>query len=196
MRSLKGVENPIIKIEVCKKESLRNYKGSENVKMPYLKIYCKLPGNVASIRNFLKEPRKVGGIDMPTLSFESNMPFALRFMIDKDIVGMGWIRLLGGKYKEAPLRHSRCQLELDVDHQYVVALPTSDYPMIAPLRVLSFDIECAAPKGFPNPEVDCVIQIACVVKEHNSVDELVRVVFTYMECENIPGAHVKWFHKE
>ena len=26
------------------------------------------------------------------------MPFALRFMIDKDIVGMGWIRLKGKYY--------------------------------------------------------------------------------------------------
>ena len=27
------------------------------------------------------------------------MPFALRFMIDRDIVGMGWVKLKGGKYK-------------------------------------------------------------------------------------------------
>ena len=27
------------------------------------------------------------------------MPFALRMMIDKDIVGMGWVGLEGGKYK-------------------------------------------------------------------------------------------------
>ena len=30
---------------------------------------------------------------MPSNTFESNMPFALRFMIDKDIVGMGLIKL-------------------------------------------------------------------------------------------------------
>lgn len=36
---------------------------------------------------------------------------------------------------------------------------------MAPLRILSFDIECAGRKGiFPEPNVDPVIQIASVVK--------------------------------
>ena len=87
-------------------------------------------------------------------------------------------------------------MELSINHQYVEALPTSEYPMIAPLRVMSFDIECAAPKGFPNAKDDPIIQIACIVKEHNNPHEIVRVVFTYLECENIPGAHVKWFNDE
>jgi DNA polymerase elongation subunit (family B) len=33
------------------------------------------------------------GVDFESTTFESNMPFALRFMIDKDIVGMGWVRV-------------------------------------------------------------------------------------------------------
>jgi DNA polymerase delta subunit 1 len=33
-----------------------------------------------------------------TTTYESNMPFALRFMIDNDIVGMQWIQIQGGKY--------------------------------------------------------------------------------------------------
>jgi DNA polymerase elongation subunit (family B) len=36
---------------------------------------------------------------------------------------------------------------------------------MAPLRILSFDIECAGRKGiFPEPDKDPVIQIASVVK--------------------------------
>lgn len=43
--------------------------------------------------------------------------------------------------------------------------PEGEWSDIAPLRVLSFDIECAGRKGvFPEPEVDPVIQIASVVK--------------------------------
>lgn len=30
---------------------------------------------------------------LPELTFESNIPYALRFMIEYDIVGMGWIEL-------------------------------------------------------------------------------------------------------
>lgn len=32
-------------------------------------------------------------IDLPGLTFESNVPYALRFMVDKDIVGMGWVEI-------------------------------------------------------------------------------------------------------
>ncbi len=28
------------------------------------------------------------------------MPYALRFMIDKNIVGMGWVKLIGNQYKK------------------------------------------------------------------------------------------------
>ena len=38
------------------------------------------------------------------------------------------------------------------------------YSHTAPLRILSFDIECAGRKGiFPEPQVDPVIQIASMV---------------------------------
>lgn len=30
---------------------------------------------------------------LPELTYESNVPYALRFMIEFDIVGMGWIEL-------------------------------------------------------------------------------------------------------
>lgn len=32
-------------------------------------------------------------MELPQLTFESNIPYALRFMIEYDIVGMGWIEL-------------------------------------------------------------------------------------------------------
>ena len=32
-----------------------------------------------------------------------------------------------------------------------------EWSMIAPVRILSFDIECAANKGFPNAERDPII---------------------------------------
>jgi len=39
-----------------------------------------------------------------------------------------------------------------------------DWSHIAPLRILSFDIECAGRKGiFPEPDIDPVIQIANMV---------------------------------
>ena len=34
-----------------------------------------------------------------SVTYESNLPFALRFMIDNDIVGMQWIKIPQNKYK-------------------------------------------------------------------------------------------------
>lgn len=45
--------------------------------------------------------------------------------------------------------------------------PDGEWANIAPLRVLSFDIECAGRKGiFPEANVDPVIQIAAMVTRH------------------------------
>ena len=74
------------------------------------------------------------------------MPYALRFMIDKNIVGMGWVRLIGDRYRKTndSKKLSFCQIELVVKHEYIEAISTEQQPMLASLRVLSFDIECAA----------------------------------------------------
>lgn len=47
------------------------------------------------------------------LTYESNILFALRFMIDCNIVGGNWIEISAGKYKKAIKSMSYCQLELD-----------------------------------------------------------------------------------
>lgn len=46
--------------------------------------------------------------------------------------------------------------------------PDGEWSKMAPLRILSFDIECAGRKGiFPEANIDPVIQIASVVKVHS-----------------------------
>lgn len=50
-------------------------------------------------------------------------------------------------------------------------MPEGEWSGIAPLRILSFDIECAGRKGiFPEPSVDPVIQIASVVQIHGNIN--------------------------
>lgn len=93
--------------------------------------------------------------------------------MDTDIVGCNWLELPAGKYtlrlkKKVqgfpgqgllpPLTHpcpqtTQCQLEADVLWSDVVSHPPEGpWQRIAPLRVLSFDIECAGRKGLsPGP---------------------------------------------
>ncbi len=54
------------------------------------------------------------------------------------------------------------QIEADISENDIVPRkPEGDWSKVAPLRILSFDIECQGRKGhFPEAEHDPVIQIA------------------------------------
>ncbi|KAF9610167.1 hypothetical protein IFM89_020604, partial [Coptis chinensis] len=52
------------------------------------------------------------------VTYESNVLFALRFMIDCDIVGGNLIEVPVGKYKKAVRTMSYCQLEFDCMYPY------------------------------------------------------------------------------
>ena len=96
------------------------------------------------------------------MTYESNLPYALRFMIDNHIVGMSWIRVKAGTYRLRGSQDKLCntQYELDVeDFNNVECLPCEgEHSKIAPLRILSFDIECSAEKGkFPQAQSDPII---------------------------------------
>ena len=84
------------------------------------------------------------------------MPFALRYMIDKDINGMQWVQIEKGNYilRHNSLKMSTCQFEFDVmDCNHMEPVPLGVKSDIAPLRIMSFDIECMAAKGkFPTPD--------------------------------------------
>lgn len=73
-------------------------------------------------------------------------------MADTNVVGCGWIELPAGKYQMRSrfAAQSRCQIEVDVGwNDFIAHSPEGDWADIAPLRILSFDIECAGRKGKP-----------------------------------------------
>ena len=132
--------------------------------------------------------------------FETSIPTEVRFMVDANMSGMNWLLLRAGSYKilEPAARLSRCQIEVSADWRNVVSFePVGEWSAIAPLRVLSFDIECAGRKGtFPDPRIDPVIQIASVLSVHGHPDHLTQDVFTLRSCAHINGAVLHTFEEE
>ena len=98
-------------------------------------------------------------------TFESNVLYTLRFMVDRGVVGGNWVELPAGGYAHREKKQSMCQYECDVRYDAVVShAPEGQYSKLAPFRILSVDIECAGRKGhFPDAEHDPVIQIATMV---------------------------------
>ncbi|KAL9936217.1 hypothetical protein V8E36_005059 [Tilletia maclaganii] len=129
-----------------------------------------------------------------------NIAFTLRFMIDHKIVGMNWLTLKQGEYNMLPeaQKISLCQIEAECMASAIVShAPEGEYSDIAPLRIMSFDIECAGRKGvFPEPSVDPVIQIACMVTRQGQNNPFIKVIFTLNTCAHIVGSHVLSFDKE
>mmetsp|Transcript_43473 Transcript_43473/g.31297 ORF Transcript_43473/g.31297 Transcript_43473/m.31297 type:complete len:99 (+) Transcript_43473:445-741(+) len=94
-------------IETMKKTSVYNYSDKQST---FLKIYVAQPRFVAQLRGIFEKGFDSSHQDDDNFSrttYESNMPFALRFMIDNDIGGMTWIRIEPGNYI---VRQGNCKM--------------------------------------------------------------------------------------
>jgi DNA polymerase delta subunit 1 len=113
---------------------------------------------------------------------------------------MSWVEAPAGKYRVMSAREgvSNCQIEAIVSYRDLIAHPNEgEWTKMAPLRILSFDIECAGRKGvFPEPNQDPVIQIGNVVTRYGESKPFVRNVFVLDTCSLIVNTQVLEFDKE
>uniref|UniRef100_A0A0G4I0X9 DNA polymerase n=1 Tax=Chromera velia CCMP2878 TaxID=1169474 RepID=A0A0G4I0X9_9ALVE len=195
----KRMRKRVLAVEVMKKESLMHYTGQGA--SDFFRVTVALPKMVATCRGIIERGLTVKGHRMPEVSYETNVPFALRFMIDTDVSGGNWCEAVAGKYfMRPPSQHmSSCQIEVDLWYSDLTSHKAEgDWMHLAPLRVLSFDIECvkAVGQGFPQAEEDPVIQIAAVLKEQGQDEPLCKVLFSLHTCAPIAGAAVFSYEDE
>ncbi|KAG7443660.1 uncharacterized protein BT62DRAFT_988235 [Guyanagaster necrorhizus] len=188
----------VIKVEIIKRRSLWGYRGDDQV--PFLKITITEPRSLPKVRGLFEKNSvdfnglfvRKDGEAIPT--FESNVAYTLRFMIDTKVVGMNWIEVPCGKYNiiNNEGKKSLCQLEISMRwNAFISHAPEGDWSKVAPLRILSFDIECAGRKGiFPEANVDPVIQIANMVTRQGESKPFIRNIFTLNSCSPIVGSQV------
>eukprot|EP00850_Spirogloea_muscicola_P000852 SM000003S11097 [mRNA] locus=s3:857343:865257:- [translate_table: standard] len=165
---------------------------------PFLRIVVATPTMVSACRGILERGLTVNGCVERFLTYESNVVYALRFMVDRDIVGGNWVELPAGDYVPVATPLSLCQIEVDIRYDRIVSHPPEGrFARLAPFRILSFDIECAGRRGyFPEAQKDSVIQIANMVTEQGSDKPFVRNVMTLRSCAPIVGAEVLSFDDE
>uniref|UniRef100_A0A8I3XDN2 DNA polymerase n=1 Tax=Callithrix jacchus TaxID=9483 RepID=A0A8I3XDN2_CALJA len=168
----------VLAVELCSRESIFGYHG--HGPSPFLRITLALPRLVAPARRLLEQGIRVAGLGTPSFApYEANVDFEIRY-------GLGLT---------SP---ASCQLEADVLWSDVVSHPPEGpWQRIAPLRVLSFDIECAGRKGiFPEPERDPVIQICSLGLRWGEQEPFLRLALTLRPCAPILGAKVQSYEKE
>ncbi|KAH9507561.1 hypothetical protein Btru_051479, partial [Bulinus truncatus] len=203
MRSNKeGIVQAVLAVDCVERESIYGYHG--NKKSLFLKITVAIPRLIAPCKRLLEQ-----GIQLPGYqhhgfqTYESNIDFEIRFMVDTDVVGCNWIELPAGKYSvrvkdNSNPKISRCQLEVDIAWTEFISHQTEgEWSKVAPFRILSFDIECAGRKGiFPEPNKDSVIQIANMVVYQGESEPFIRNVFTLKSCAPVVGSQVLSYETE
>ena len=169
-------------IEIVEKINIYNYNAK---KEEYLKIILYDPKNVSFLRDNFEKGYNIGDFKFEPQTFESKINFPLRFMVDRNIVGMSWVKIESGKYKLSKRPISNCQIEAWCSVEDVIPLSThGEYSKLAPLRILSIDIECSSEGGhFPVPGKDPVIQISNICIEFGADSEpIVQKMFSFKTC--------------
>jgi len=189
-------EPAIQSVQMLLRESLFGFQG--NQKSPYLKVTVTNPKYINKLRSTIEHGNANykglwKGIEGGIMTFD-NIQYVLRFMIDTSVTGMGWVEVPAGKYHVMQQydRQSNCQIEAYCHYKDMVALGhDGEWAKMAPLRILSFDIECAGRKGvFPEPNVDPVIQIANVVTRYGESKPFIRNVFVLDTCSLIVNTQI------
>lgn len=191
------LQHMVLAVEVHEKSTLFQWQGGTH--SLFFRVEVGIPNLVAMARTICE-----GGFELTEnrgsfpgcTTYETNIPFALRFMVDRKIPGGGWVEV-SDQYEIRPdnRKRSHCQIEVDTHYNQIMV---QDWMKIAPLRVLSFDIECynQEGKGFPVAQKNPVIQIAVVVKEHGRDEHVMKGVWVLDSCADIAGANVFSFEKE
>ncbi|CAE6425734.1 unnamed protein product [Rhizoctonia solani] len=200
----------VLKIEIVHKRSLWSYRlntRGEDETSPFLKIILSEARNVPKVRDeytsALLVIRNLSSAVAHVSSIAENVTIkacSTAQLLHTKIVGMNWVEAPAGAYelRSNSQKISNCQIELNIRYDLIKSYPAEgEWSKVAPLRILSFDIECAGRKGiFPEASIDPVIQIANMVTVQGETSPFVRNVFTLDDCAHIVGSDVISFEKE
>ncbi|KAI8959084.1 DNA polymerase family B-domain-containing protein [Daldinia sp. FL1419] len=192
----------IYSCQVVLRENIYGFQG--NTQSPYIKITVTDPKHIPRVRSAFEknEANWRGmwkGIEGGIMTFD-NLQYVLRFMVDCKIPGMSWVEAPAKSYHLIPenQRQSSCQIEAEICYRDLISHePKGEWSKMAPLRILSFDIECAGRKGiFPEANQDPVIQIANVVTRYGESKPFVRNVFCLEKTSPIVATEILDFSNE
>ncbi|SFM66098.1 DNA-directed DNA polymerase [Methanolobus profundi] len=157
--------------------------GYQVSKKPMLKVTTMEPRNVPEIRDDV--------LTLPGVKevYETDILFRNRFLIDKDLHGMGWVTATPSSNEPVSEGRIYCDSVFTAD-----SLEEIEKLSIAPLKYLAFDIECLPIGGsMPVPETSPVIMVSMSFSPAYNGHE--TVVLVAKKVEGI-GEDVECFDSE
>lgn len=152
--------------QMAVEERARPLRGPDHPDVRMVRVTLRAPSHVAAARNALEQANRAV-VSKRYVTYEANVPFELRYMIDHNMYGCQWLRLSPGVCEQSRYQRSSAQYEWRVrpgirHTEKWEPLATSD---IGPMRILFYDIEVfRKERGFPVAKHDPVIMIACALQ--------------------------------
>ena len=122
----------------------------------------------------------------------------IRNITDWETEGKIWVLLKKGQWQLTTDKVTNCQIEVDIEKESgAIVLPRKGkHSAIAPLRIMSFDVEAMNDHGFPEPDWAQAITIAAVVKVQGEEGLFARNVYQLGSCAPITGCRVLSYGSE
>lgn len=158
----------VVRVERVEGRSLYGFHCNRPLEHMY-KITMAMPSFVPLARDCLEDKNEaVTFVPIPT--YEANVPFELRFMIDAKFGGCQWLRMSRGRYTQL---FDVGRISPGSQYEFYAKpggclqpIDTKEKGDLAPLRTLSFDIEaCREERGFVNAKENSAICIAAALHE-------------------------------
>ena len=163
-RLIKDTFGQVKKVEIVEKFEPVGYQKS---KKEMLKITTHLPRDVPEIRDEILKIQDVVRAEGKWEVYESDILFRNRFLIDSGLGGMVWVSAEGKPvdparyFRAGSAGNSRCENFACDSAVLASGLKRVESLTIAPLKYLSFDIECLPlDGGMPSPDVSPIIMIS------------------------------------
>ncbi|OAG31840.1 DNA polymerase delta subunit 1 [Nematocida displodere] len=167
--------------EVVRRQTIYGYAEKQQ---SFLKVAIKNPRNMNSARSEVETLFKSTGLAKVAV-FEANIGFITRFMVDKEMVGMGYVEVEGtmkGGVMRLTSEHIRAR---------------NDLRRLPPLKILSFDLECVGREGkFPSAKIDPVVQIGNAMSHYPHADIREKVLFCLKDTNPITDVTIYSFETE
>ena len=163
-RLIKDTFGQVKKVEIVEKFEPVGYQKS---KKKMLKITTHLPRDVPEIRDEILKIQDVVRAEGTWEVYESDILFRNRFLIDSNLGGMVWVSAEGKPvdptryFRTGSAGSSRCENFACDSAVLASEFKRVESLTIAPLKYLSFDIECLPlDGGMPSPDVSPIIMIS------------------------------------
>jgi DNA polymerase delta subunit 1 len=172
-------------------------KKIEDQEVPLLKIAYTVPCLNLQLNKIIRTKDLIPGVSFKREKIlENNVDYEIKFLLDLNISGCCWIELPAKTWIPRK-NNSTTQLELDVSYKKIISHKELPSSIIAPLRILSLDLECQNRKlDLLNHKKDQVLQIANIVTIQGEQEPYLRVIFTLNSCAPIAKCQVYSFQDE